>query len=170
MKTQIIQKMRFIAPKTKNFHEEFKMKIKVVENFRYEGEEYEKNDTVELPDSVAKSVIEKGYGKELEESPEIGPVEEPSEEKIGETEEKKGPRWKRKVWISEDRNLSISVWPPGGKFDSPSITLEENRRDDSGNWQTNRTYLPTGSSLLAISEYLRFAWRETQKIKTEKRE
>lgn len=146
------------------------MKIKVTESFRYEGEEYEEGSTVDLPETVAKSVLEKGYGTKLEESPEIGPVEEPSKEEIEKPREKKGPEWKRKLWISEDRNLSISIWPPGGRFDSPSITLEENRRDDSGNWETNKIYLPTGSSLLALSENIKSAWNEVQRIKTEEKD
>lgn len=110
------------------------MKIEVTEKFRYEGEEYEDGDVIDLPESIARSVIERGYGKKIEkETPKID---------FGEIEEKKGPEWKKKVWISEDRNLTVSVWPPGGKFNTPSVTLEENQRDESGNWRTKRFYLP----------------------------
>ncbi|KXB06115.1 hypothetical protein AKJ53_01270 [candidate division MSBL1 archaeon SCGC-AAA382F02] len=138
------------------------MKIKVTENFSYDGEKYEEGDTVDLPEPVADSVIEKGFGEKVKE-------ETPVPEIKGE-EKKRGPRWKKKVWVSEDRNFGITVWPPGGKFDSPSVTLEENQRDDSGNWETNRTYLPTGSNLLALSEHLKSAWEEIQKVKSEEKE
>lgn len=134
------------------------MKIEVTEKFRYEGEEYEDGDVIDLPESIARSVIERGYGKKIEkETPKID---------FGEIEEKKGPEWKKKVWISEDRNLTVSVWPPGGKFNTPSVTLEENQRDESGNWRTKRFYLPTGSSLLALSEHLKFAWEKVQTLKS----
>lgn len=137
------------------------MKIKVSETFQYKGRKYESGDIIELPDSVAKSVMEKGYGEKIEEgTPTI-------EGKT--TQGKEGPEWKRKIWISEDRNLGITVWPPGEKYDSPSITLEENRRDDSGNWKSNRLYLPTGSSLLALSEHLKSAWDKVQEIKSEEK-
>lgn len=136
------------------------MKIKVTETFRYEGEEYEEGNIIDLPESVANSVIEKGYGTEIEEAPTIEAVE---------AEKKRGPEWKKKVWISEDRNLGITVWPPGGKFDSPSVTLEENQRDDSGNWKTNRIYLPTGSNLLALSEHVKSAWEKIREIRSEER-
>lgn len=137
------------------------------ETFRYEGKEHEEGSVVDLPDSVARSVIEKGYGTKVEEkAPEIVPTEKAPAEEIGEVEEKRGPEWKRKLWISEDRNLTISVWPPGGKFDSPSVTLEESRRDDSGNWETSRTYLPTGSALVALAEHIKSAWERVQKIKS----
>jgi len=138
------------------------MKIKVTETFELNEDEYKKGETIDLPDKVAKKVIEKGFGKKVEEEPKI--------EKIGEKEEKsktEGPTWKRKIWISEDRNLSITVWPSGEKFDSPSINLEESRRDDSGNWETNKLYLPTGSSLLALSENLKSAWNQVQEMKAE---
>lgn len=140
------------------------MRIQVTETFRYEGKEYEKGDTVDLPQSVAESVLKKGYGKKLGEEPPTLEVEKEKEENIPKNQ---GPEWKRKIWISEDRNLSVSVWPPGEKFDSPSITLEESRRDDSGNWSTNRLYLPTGSTLLALSENLKSAWNKIQKIRAE---
>lgn len=139
------------------------MKVKVLESFRYEGKKYEEGSIVDLPESVGRRVIEKGYGAETEKEPPTLDLEE-------EGQGRKGPRWKRKIWISEDRNLGISVWPPGGKFDSPSVTLEESRRDDSGDWQTNRLYLPTGSSLLALSEHMKSAWNEVQKIKTKEKE
>lgn len=139
------------------------MKIKVTETFELNEEEYEKGETIDFPDKVAKKVIAKGVGKKMKDE------EEPKIEKIGEKEESKsgGPEWKRKIWISEDRNLSITVWPSGDKFDSPSINLEESRRDDSGNWETNKLYLPTGSSLLALSENLKSAWNQIQKMKAE---
>lgn len=144
------------------------IKIKVLKNFRYEGKEYGEGDVIELPDSVAKSVMNKGYGEKAgEEAPEVS-QEDASEEEIEEFESKKGPEWKRKIWISEDRNIAISIWPKGGKFDSPSVTMEESRRDDSGNWQSNRIYLPTGNSLIALSEHIKSAWNEMQKIKSEK--
>ncbi len=140
------------------------MKIKVTETFELNEEEYEKGETIDLPDKVAKKVIAKGVGKKVKN-------EEPKIEKIEETEKEGsksgGPEWKRKIWISEDRNLSITVWPSGDKFDSPSINLEESRRDDSGNWETNKLYLPTGSSLLALSENLKSAWNQVQKMKSE---
>lgn len=138
------------------------MKVKVVEKFRYDGKEYEVGNTVDLPESVARSVMEKGYGEKAEEET---PVIE-----IGEVEEKKGPEWKRKVWISEDRNISITVWPPGGKFNSPSVTLEENQRDDSGNWESKRLYLPTGSNLLALSEHMKAAWDKVHRIREKEKE
>lgn len=147
------------------------MKVNVIETFLYEGKEYEKGSVVDLPESVARSVIGKGYGKRIEEEPpKIERPEEIAGEKAGEAEEKRGPEWKRKLWISEDRNLAISVWPPGGRFDSPSVTLEESRKDDSGNWETNRIYLPTGSTLVALSEHIRSAWNKVQKIKSEEKE
>ncbi|KXB06621.1 hypothetical protein AKJ52_01910 [candidate division MSBL1 archaeon SCGC-AAA382C18] len=137
------------------------MKIRVTKTFQYEGKEYEEGQKVDLPDSVGRSVLEKGFGKKIEEeTPTIESIEEPEEER------KKPPEWKRKIWISEDRNLSVSIWPPGGKFNSPSVTLEENRRDDSGNWESDRIYLPTGSALLALSAHLQSAWEEIQEIKT----
>ncbi len=141
------------------------MKIRVIKNFQYEGEDYEEGQEVDLPDSVARSVLEKGFGTKVEEIESIESVKEP-----GEREEKKPPEWKRKIWISEDRNLSISVWPPGGKFNSPSVTLEENRKDDSGNWKTDRMYLPTGSALLALAAHLESAWEEIQEIRTREKE
>ncbi len=137
------------------------MEIKVTETFQYEGEEYEKGKVVSLPEKVAERVVEKGYGEPIEkETPTLD---------VGEEKRKRGPRWKRKIWISEDRNLSVSIWPPGGRFDSPSLTLEENRKDDSGDWESNRLYLPTGSSLLALSEHLKTAWNEVQKIRAEEK-
>ncbi len=142
------------------------MKIKVTETFRYEGEEYEKGNTVNLPDSVAQSVIKKGYGEKAEGETKIGEIEKVEEETHKKTQKKKGPRWKRKIWISEDRNLTVTIWPSGEKFDSPSVTLEESRRDESGEWETNRLYLPTGSTLLALSENLKSAWQEIQKIRS----
>lgn len=143
------------------------IKIKVTETFRYEGEEYEKGNVVEIPEAVAESVIEKGYGTKIEEeSPEISAPEKELSEKTTPAKGKRRPRWKRKIWISEDRNLTISIWPSGGKFDSPSVTLEESRRDDSGNWKSNRIYLPTGNSLVALSEHMKSAWNEVQKIKS----
>ncbi len=141
------------------------MRIEVTKKFQFEGEEYEEGETVDLPNPVARSVIEKGFGERKEDVPKIESVEESEE-----MEEKRGPKWKRKIWISEDRNISISVWPPGGKFNSPSVTLEENRRDESGDWNTDRVYLPTGSSLLALSVHLESAWDEVQKIRAEKKD
>lgn len=41
------------------------MKVKITEEFRYEGEEYEQGREVDLPEQVARSVIEKGYGKRV---------------------------------------------------------------------------------------------------------
>lgn len=144
------------------------MKIKVKENFRYDGKEYESGETVDLPEAVAKSILEKGYGtKEREKAPEIKLEESAPSEEPAESGEKRSPEWKRKLWISEDRNLTVSVWPRGGKFDSPSVTLEESRRNDSGNWETNRTYLPTGSTLVALSENLKSAWSKLQEMKSE---
>lgn len=138
------------------------MRIEVIESFQYKGKKHGKGEVLDLPESVAESVVEKGYGKRVEEeTPKIEAVED---------KKKRGPKWKRKIWISEDRNFSISVWPAGDKFDSPNITLEENRKDDSGNWKSNRLYLPTGSSLLALSENMKSAWNEVQKIKSEKKQ
>lgn len=137
-----------------------RMRIKVTETFQYEGRKCESGNIVELPESVAKSVLKKGYGEKIEDTPTI---------EAEEVEGKKGPEWKRKIWVSEDRNLGITVWPSGEKFDSPSITLEENRRDESGNWKTNRLYLPTGSSLLALSEHIKSAWNRVQKIKSKEK-
>jgi len=139
----------------------------VKENFRYDGREYKSGETVDLPEAVAKSILEKGYGtKEREKALEIKPRRALPAENPPNLE-KKSPEWKRKLWISEDRNLTVSVWPRGGKFDSPSVTLEESRRDDSGNWETNRTYLPTGSTLVAPSENLKSAWSKLQEMKSE---
>lgn len=147
------------------------MKIKVTETFRYEGEEYEKGNKVNLPDAVAQSIIQKGYGEEIEDENEIPDIEKVEEKTPTKTEQKnKGPKWKRKIWISEDRNLTVTLWPSGEKFDSPSVTLEESRRDDSGDWETNRLYLPTGSSLLALSENLKVAWQKIQDIKSGEKE
>lgn len=51
------------------------MKVKVTDEFKYKGENLKPGDTADLPDDVAKSVLEKGYGKEVE--PEgAGEVEE----------------------------------------------------------------------------------------------
>ena len=161
-----MENIKFIPFKRENIYRGETMKIVVNKKFQFEGEEYEEGETVDLPNSVARSVIEKGFGEKAEE-------EIPEIETIGETEkkeEKRGPKWKRKIWISEDRNLSISVWPPGGKFNSPSVTLEENRRDDSGNWGSDRVYLPTGSSLLALAAHLQSAWEEVQKARSEKKD
>lgn len=41
------------------------MRVKVTESFKYEGEEYEKGETPDLPESVAKSVINKEYAEKL---------------------------------------------------------------------------------------------------------
>lgn len=136
------------------------LKVRVTEKFRYDGEEYKEGMVVDLPSQVAESVIDKGYGSSIDED--IPTVE-------GISEEGTAPEWKRRVWISEDRNLTISIWPRGGKFDSPSITLEESRRDESGEWETNRIYLPTGSSVLALSEHIKSAWEEIQRMKTEEK-
>jgi hypothetical protein len=52
-------------------------KLKVKETFRYEGEEYEEGNVIDLPESVANSVEEKGYGDIMDgESPEIEVEEE----------------------------------------------------------------------------------------------
>lgn len=49
------------------------MKVKVVESFRYEGQEYTPGSVVDLPENTARSVIDKGYGKKLEdEIPDTG--------------------------------------------------------------------------------------------------
>ncbi len=145
------------------------MKIFVKESFKRGDKQYEKGQTVDLPEKVAKKVIEKGYGEKAEQDEEDEKIEkiensEPSRPK-GE-----GPAWKRKLWISEDRNLTITIWPAGEKFDSPSVTLEESRREDSGDWTSNRTYLPTGSSLLALSENLKSAWEKIQEIRAEEKQ
>ncbi len=142
------------------------MKIKVTETFQYEGQEYEKGNKVDLPETVAQRIIQKGYGEKIEEENKIPEIEKVEETPSKSTPNNKGPKWKRKIWISEDRNLTVSIWPESERFDSPSVTLEESRRDDSGEWQTNRLYLPTGSNLLALSENLKSAWQKIQKIRS----
>ena len=51
----------------------------------------------------------------------------------------------KKIPVSQQRNLRVVVWP-GQENRNPSITLEEGRKDDSGNWQNNRIYLPMAKS------------------------
>lgn len=58
--------------------------VEVIKAFEYGGKKHEEGEKVELPESVVKDVIEKGYGKEAEK--EVPSFEEPEEpETIEET-------------------------------------------------------------------------------------
>jgi hypothetical protein len=60
------------------------------------------------------------------------------------------------------------VWPPGGQYNTRSVTLQESRRDESGKWTNTKIlvngrefeslFLPTGAQLLALSKYLEQVW------------
>lgn len=100
-------------------------------------------ETMNLTDEGAKNLVknsevwalirESGEAKEVEK---LGEAHEGSEE----GDETKGPLWRRRIPISEQRNLQVVVW--SGKEDrSPSLCLEEGKKDDDGNWQNNRIYL-----------------------------
>jgi hypothetical protein len=90
-------------------------KVKVKESFRYEGEEYEKNDVVDLPESVANSVKEKGYATEPDEEPDE--IEMTKEEPVVEKTEGTKPDWDQ---LEEYRKQSGNLpdkWNPSQ--DSP---------------------------------------------------
>lgn len=59
------------------------MKIKVEKGFSAGGEDYEKGETYDVKDSIAKSVAEKGYAEIVDEDDEDdGPVVEPKDDEI----------------------------------------------------------------------------------------
>lgn len=150
-----------------------RLKIKVKKKFRYEGTEYKPGDEPDLPDSVARDVINKGYAEKAQgaveqigESPNEAPEIKPGENR------KQEPKWERKIWISENRNIQIAVWPPkeSSKFNSPSISIQESKRQDDGSWNSTTIYVPTGSSALALQRFLGVAWDEAQEIKRKLKE
>jgi len=83
-----------------------------------------------------------------------------------------GPELKRELNVSESRRLSVCVWPPGGKYNTRMVTLQESRRDESGKWGNTKILvngrefesliLPSGAQLLVLSEYLRQAWEHLE--------
>jgi len=83
-------------------------------------------------------------------------------EKIGEepteTKQRKEPRkplWSRRIPVSQQRNLNVVVWPPGGNRKNPSIALEESRKRGDG-WETNRIYPPLAKGV-ELSERIKQA-------------
>jgi len=68
----------------------------------------------------------------------------PTEEKTGSSGGNK-PLMSKKIPVSQQRNLKVVVWDGQGKR-GPSIALEEGRKNDDGNWENNRIYLPTAKS------------------------
>lgn len=67
------------------------MKVKVTESFRYEGEEYDEGDTAVLPDLVARSVVEKGYGEQLQQAPEVENIQGKPPENVSQKSDGKKP-------------------------------------------------------------------------------
>jgi len=82
-------------------------------------------------------------------------AEKIGEEKSKETKEPKKPLWSRKIPVSQQRNLNVVVWPPGGNRKNPSIALEEGRKQGDG-WETNRIYIPLAKGV-ELSERIKQA-------------
>lgn len=120
------------------------MKVKVVEAFRYEGKEYSEGSVVDLPESVAKDVIQKDYGHKPEDkTPEFGNNANPSQGNNGSSKSNEPLMSKRVPINSKKRNLKLVVWE---NEDSLSIALEEGKKSGEDNWQNNRIYLPVAKS------------------------
>jgi hypothetical protein len=102
----------------------------------------------------------------LDENPIDDDQGSPTDEKSGSS---KGPVWQKKIWISDKRNIQLTVWPEkeSSKYEGPSVTLEEGRKQDDGSWESNRIYMPTGAQLLVFSRYFEEAWEEAKKVRAE---
>ena len=83
--------------------------------------------------------------------------------------EKLGPTWQKQIVCSADKDgpkriLEICVWPPRERLNT-AVTIRESKRDGE-KWTTSpKTYLPTGSQLLVLIEYLRQAWELAETLK-----
>jgi len=108
------------------------------------------NSIQEITRESAIDLIKQGAARGIvtDKGVEIPP--EAEAEKIGEgkskeTKEPKKPLWSRKIPVSQQRNLNVVVWPPGGNRKNPSIALEEGRKQEDS-WNTRRIYLPLAKS------------------------
>jgi hypothetical protein len=79
---------------------------------------------------------------------------------------KHGPVWQKRINVSKDRNLEICVWPARDQYGA-AVTLRESRRDGE-KWAAKKIYLPTGSRLLLLGEYIRHAWEVVEPLKKER--
>lgn len=71
------------------------------------------------------------------------------------------PLWSHRVSVSKERNINVTVWPPGegAKYPTPSIVLDEGRKGDDGTWTHDKVkYIPQ-SKALEVAEAIRMAWR-----------
>ncbi len=149
------------------------MKILVKESFEAGGEEYQAGTTPDIDDDIAKVAIEKGVAQKIEKLQVDNENEGGDEMEKIDTDQNGGssnaPRYKNKVWISDERNIEILVWEPqpDSKYDSPSVQLKENKKNDNGEWEETTIYLPTGAGLLALAEDFKNAWDTSNEIKDE---
>ena len=150
------------------------LQILVQESFEANGEQYQAGETPDIDDDIAKAAIEKGVADKVEKLQVKNGENEGGEnmEKIDTNNDNSSsnpPRYKNKVWISDERNIEILVWEPqpDSKYDSPSVQLKENRKNDDGEWEEDTIYMPTGAGLLALSEDFTNAWNAANEIKAE---
>ena len=109
----------------------------------------EVGEELEVTDQQAKEIITRGYAEEVRPAP-------PQQQAQG-----KGPLWSYRIQVSQERNLTLEVWPPreGSQFQTPSISLVDGRKNEKGDWENTRVYLAWGV-LLELAEALREAWRK----------
>lgn len=109
-----------------------------------------KGDIIDVDQTTADIYTREGMAEKVseeslkQETPDITDEVRKGTEKTG-SSEGQGPLMSKKIPVSQQRNLRVVVWP-GQENRNPSITLEEGRKDDSGNWQNNRIYLPMAKS------------------------
>lgn len=138
-------------------------KIRVTKAFKSAGKRHEPGDEVEMTDGAAENVIEMGHGEEIEEVGEIEDIE-PADE--NEDSKNITPEETFFVGVSDSRNFRVKVFGPEfGKYDSPSVLLQESRKDDDGNWSDETFYLPTGASLLVLEKALGKSWERVQELR-----
>lgn len=139
-------------------------KVLITKKFKdSDGNIHNAGEVAELEDSIAQQAVDKGFGQwpesdEDEDIPSLGEGGGGSRQDSGSS----GPFWSSKIGISEKRNIDIAVWQGD---DYPSITIRENRKDDDGNWDSTKFYLPTGASLLVMSEALKEAFKKVQTLR-----
>jgi len=121
----------------------------------------------ELPDDVANQIIQNGMAAEFFDHAGRGGESQPKPEgnqTVPETPKAEAgpeaparPIIQYRIGISKTRNLNFAVWPPREGYDAPSVVMDEGRKNDKGEWEHNKTYLPI-SKLLEISKILEEIW------------
>lgn len=130
--------------------------VKVKKSFRYQGEELEPGSTVQLPESVAQDVIERGYGEKNAEQekggiPEFGEPETEEKEKVGpdrirETEEGldvsdygKPSNWLTAddVEVGDELEIRGTGWK-SDRFERTHLNIPVEHEGEKYSWRVNK--------------------------------